>query len=214
MRMLNVQRPTLPILAALMATAAVALSGCGFTPLYGTPGMTPKLADIDVVVPHDRVGFLLHEQLDDELGHKAGDPVRYQLICTTRMLRLPRGVRVNNVANRYEINLTVDYTLTAAGGLKPLLKGTAAVMATYDSADPPYAGVAAEQDGENRAANQAAIALRLDLARYFAGYHSGSHAVETQAATDLLNDVPEAPTVAGTPGAPDTSGTSDTPKNP
>jgi LPS-assembly lipoprotein len=212
--MLNVQRPTLPAVAALLlvSAAAVGLSGCGFTPLYATPGMTPSLADIDVVIPHDRVGFLLREQLDDELGHKGGDPVRYQLVCTTRMLRLPRGVRVNNVANRYEINLTVDYVLTAPGVLKPLLKGTAPVMATYDSADPPYAGVAAEQDGENRAANQAAIAIRLDLARYFAGVHSGSHAVETQAASDLLNDAPQAPTVTGAPGVPDTD--ADTPKNP
>jgi LPS-assembly lipoprotein len=207
--MLNVQRPTLTLAGLLMG--AMALSGCGFTPLYGTPGLTPSLADIDVVIPHDRVGFLLHEQLDDELGHKAGDPVRYQLVCSTRMLRVPRGVRVNNVANRYEINLTVNYELTAAGALKPLLNGTATVMATYDSADPPYAGVAAEQDGENRAANQAAIAVRLALARYFAGYHSGSHAVETQAATDLLNDTPEAP---GAVAVPATVGTPDAPKTP
>ena len=27
------------------------LSGCGFTPLYATPGMTPSLSAIDVVVP-------------------------------------------------------------------------------------------------------------------------------------------------------------------
>ncbi len=191
MRMLNVQRPNLSTLAGLLLiAAAVGLSGCGFTPLYATPGMTPSLADIDVVVPHDRVGFLLHEQLDDELGHKAGDPTRYQLLCTTTMRRYPRGVRVNNVANRYEINLTVNYVLTAAGVVNPLLKGSAPVIVTYDSADPPYAGVAAEQDGENRAANQAAIAVRLALARYFAGVHSGSHAVETPNPTNALDDNP------------------------
>ena len=106
------------------------------------------------------------------------------------MLRIPRGVRVNNVANRYEINLTVNYTLRAAGGTRILLQGAAPVMAVYDSADPPYAGVAAEQDGENRAANQAAIAVRLALARYFAGYHAGSHPVETQVTTNPLDDTP------------------------
>jgi LPS-assembly lipoprotein len=86
---------------------------------------------------------------------------------------------VNNVANRYEINFTVNYRLVAAGGTKVLLEGSAPVIVEYDSADPPYAGVAAEQDGEVRAANQAAIQIRLALARYFSGMHAGSHPVET-----------------------------------
>jgi LPS-assembly lipoprotein len=176
--------------AAGLLVCAALLSGCGFTPLYATPGMTPSLSAIDVVSPHDRVGFLLHEQLDDELGHKGGAPERYQLVCTTSMVRVPRGVRVNNVANRYEINLTVNYTLRAAGGTRILLQGSAPVIVDYDSADPPYAGVAAEQDGENRAANQAAIAVRLALSRYFAGYHAGSHPVETPIATNPLDDTP------------------------
>jgi LPS-assembly lipoprotein len=199
-------RPSRPILATLgllAAPLAASLAGCGFTPLYATPGMTPSLEAIDVVIPHDRVGFLLHEQLDDELAHKAGDPVRYQLVCSTREVRIPRGVRVNNVANRYEINLTVTYTLTEAGGTKVLLHGIAPVIAEYDSADPPYAGVAAEQDGENRAANQAAIAIRLALSRYFAGYHAGSHPVETVAPGDALGDGVTPSTAVGPTAQPD-----------
>jgi LPS-assembly lipoprotein len=199
--MLGMHRPFSPLLTALAALAAAPLAGCGFTPLYATPGMTPALAAIDVVVQrvpdartgesgHNRIGFLLHEQLDDELGHNAGLPVRYQLICATKEVRYPRGVRVNNVANRYEINFTVSYILKAAGGTKVLLQGAAPVIVDYDSADPPYAGVAAEQDGEDRAANQAAIQVRLALSRYFAGVHSGSHPVETPTTTTSLDDAP------------------------
>jgi LPS-assembly lipoprotein len=184
------KRLLLPVLSALAVLAAAPLAGCGFTPLYATPGMTPSLDAIDVVVERisdpsavdtlqNRIHFLLREQLDDELGHRAGAPVRYQLLCKTTERRVPRGVRVNNVANRYEINFTVNYTLRSIGGTKVLLQGAAPVIVVYDSADPPYAGVAAEQDGENRAANQAAIQIRLALARYFAGMHAGSHPVET-----------------------------------
>ncbi len=184
------QRPFLTALAVLTILAAAPLAGCGFTPLYGTPGMVPSLGAVDVVVERvqdasnvdtlqNRIHFLLREQLNDELGHRADVPVRYQLICKTTERRYPRGVRVNNVANRYEINFTVNYTLMAAGGTRVLLQGAAPVIAEYDSADPPYAGVAAEQDGENRAAAQAAIQIRLALARYFAGLHAGSHPVET-----------------------------------
>jgi LPS-assembly lipoprotein len=184
------KRSLVPVLTALAVLAAAPLAGCGFTPLYATPGMTPSLDAIDVVVERisdpsavdtlqNRIHFLLREQLDDELGHRAGAPVRYQLLCKTTERRVPRGVRVNNVANRYEINFTVNYTLRSIGGTKVLLQGAAPVIVVYDSADPPYAGVAAEQDGENRAANQAAIQIRLALARYFAGMHAGSHPVET-----------------------------------
>ncbi len=37
----------------------------------------------------------------------------------------------------------------------------------YVSADAPYAGIAAQQDAQQRAANQAAVRIRLDLSRYF-----------------------------------------------
>jgi LPS-assembly lipoprotein len=188
-------RPAFLALAA--ATLAAPLAGCGFTPLYATPGMVPSLEAVDVVAEHqsdprevpeaalaNRVRFLLREQLNDELGHQGKAPVRYQLTYTSSMIRIPRGIRVNNVANRYEINLTVRYVLTAVGNPNPVLVGTAPVIVDYDSPDPPYAGVAAEQDGEARAANQAAIAIRLDLARFFAGVHSGSHAVVTPVVGD------------------------------
>jgi len=38
----------------------------------------------------------------------------------------------------------------------------------YDSADAPYGGITAQQDGQKRAAQEAAQQIRLDLARYFA----------------------------------------------
>jgi LPS-assembly lipoprotein len=204
MQSMSIQRAFRPLLCTIALMGAAALAGCGFTPLYATPGMTPSLDAIDVVVerPTDprtvtdaalqtRVHFLLREQLDDELGHKAGVPTRYQLICTSKLVRIPRGVRVNNVANRYEMNFTVSYKLTSVETGKVLLQGTAPVIVEYDSSDPPYAGVAAEQDGENRAANQAAIAIRLDLSRYFAGVHSGSHAVETPVPGQSALDTPQ-----------------------
>jgi LPS-assembly lipoprotein len=193
------QRLFLPALAALAILAAAPLAGCGFTPLYATPGMTPSLDAVDVVVERisdpssvdtlqNRIHFLLREQLNDELGRKADAPVRYQLICRTTERRVPRGIRVNNVANRYEINFTVNYSLMAVGGTRVLLQGSAPVIVVYDSADPPYAGVAAEQDGESRAANQAAIQIRLALARYFAGLHAGSHPVETPTTGTSLDE--------------------------
>ncbi len=39
---------------------------------------------------------------------------------------------------------------------------------TYDSADQPYASIAAEQDGQERAANEAARKIQLELAVWLA----------------------------------------------
>jgi LPS-assembly lipoprotein len=40
---------------------------------------------------------------------------------------------------------------------------------TYDSADQPYAAIAAQQDGQERAATEVARKIQLDLATWLAG---------------------------------------------
>lgn len=164
-----IRRPMRTLAAAAGLLSAVALAGCGFTPLYATPGVTGGLAGVAVDPPaHSRTGFLVGQHLDDELGRREGVAPTYRLALSVEEHRYPRGVRVNNVANRYEIALAVGYTLTEAATGRVLLTGSAPVNVSYDSADAPYAGVAAEQDGADRAAEQAAIRIRLDLSRWLA----------------------------------------------
>ncbi len=189
--------------ATLSLTAgALTLGGCGFTPLYATNGAGASLATIDIPTPKDntgyggqiadRTGFLLKQSLLDELATDARSAPRYRLECVITEHRVPRGVRVNNVANRYEINMTVAYTLTDLASGKALLTNTAPVIVTYDSADPPYAGTVAAQNGDERAAQQAAIQIRLALGRFFAGRPAGAPAiVETpQPAATPTSDTP------------------------
>jgi LPS-assembly lipoprotein len=160
--------PFAPIAVVLAALACAPLAGCGFTPLYATPALTPALSSVDVVLPGtSRTGFLLKEQLRSQLNHDSDEPAHYRLTITLTESRSPQGVRVNNVANRYEIDMTTNYTLTDATTGKVLRVGAVSSEVSYDSADPPYAGVAANQDGEQRIAQEAAIRLRLELARYF-----------------------------------------------
>ena len=155
------------ILAGALA-AALALGGCGFTPMYATPAVSPALASIEPVLPGtSRTGFLLKEQLNRELARDEDEPAHYRLSIVLREFRFPQGVRVNNVANRYELDVSAVYTLSDAATAKVLYTGTTISEASYDSADPPYAGVVANQDGEERVAGQVAIQIRLALARYF-----------------------------------------------
>ena len=129
--------------------------------------MSAALDDVSVSLPeHSRAGFLVQERLNDALG-RHGDHGSWKLTLDVSSRRIPRGVRVDNVANRYELNMQVDFVLTDAATGKIALKDSVTAQATYDSSDQPYAGLAAEQDGETRAAQAAADLIRMRLARYF-----------------------------------------------
>lgn len=155
---------------ALAASAlALLLTGCGFSPLYAQRGVTPGLSAIEVDAPQTRTGYLLREELDDAFARDLGRPATYRLALKVDEDRRARGLRVDDVASRYEVLLRVDYALLPiGGGATPLTQGRAEVSVTYDSPDQPYAGIAAQTDGQERAANQAAQRIRLDLARWFA----------------------------------------------
>jgi LPS-assembly lipoprotein len=157
------------VLAVGAIAATLGLSGCGgFTPLYATPGVTGNLQAVDITTPQNRLGFLLREQLNDQLSRKLDQPTRYRLDLTAEEIRTARGLRVSNVASDFELTLRVGYKLVETGGsARTLVSGVAPVTVFYVSADAPYAGIAAQQDAQERAANQAAIQIRLDLSRYF-----------------------------------------------
>lgn len=150
-----------------LAASAALLSGCGFTPLYATPGVAPALSSVDVAAPETRTGYLMRKALGEELAKDQDSSARYRLTLSISETRFPRGIRVNNIANRYEIDLAVGYTLSDKATGRVLLQGSDPIEVSYDAADAPYAQVEANQDAEVRAANQAAIRLRLELSRYF-----------------------------------------------
>jgi LPS-assembly lipoprotein len=153
-------------LAALIVAVPL-LAGCGFTPLYAEKGLGPALSSVEVVPTKGRLGYLMQEQLDDALARQRGEPARYRLTMTSNEIRTPRGLRVDNTATEYELNLTITYNLIETATGKVLRSGVAPVTVTYESSDAPYAGLAAQNDAQERAAIQAATLIRLDLSRYF-----------------------------------------------
>ncbi len=158
-------RLTRPLAAAGLA---LILAGCGFAPLYGQPGVVAGLSSIHVTAPQGRAGELIREHLDDVLAHSADAKPAYQMTLQLYEQRYPRGVRVDNVATRYEYVLTAVYTLTPSEGTAKPKVGRVRVEVTYDSADQPYASVAAQQDAQDRATEEAARKIQLELAVWMA----------------------------------------------
>jgi len=153
-----------PGVGALVALAGLALAGCGFTPLYGDAGVGSSLSRIAVTTQDDRLGYRVREQLEDALGRDASQAPLWRLETMVEQSRRPLGLRIDGTATRYELTVRGRWTLTPLGGGPPL-SGVETVTTTYASADQPYAAIAAQQDGEERAAAELARQIRLDLMR-------------------------------------------------
>ena len=157
-----------PLFAALAAAVAPALAGCGFAPLYAEPGLVDGLTHVEIVAPKSRVGYLLGQDLDDDLGRAHGEAPVYRLEMELAQHRAAHGLTANATAQRYELDLAVNYRLVEIASGKVAHAGRVVSFISYDSADQPYAGIAAREDTENRLALDAAQKIQLDLAAWLA----------------------------------------------
>lgn len=146
----------------LVALMGLTLAGCGFTPMYGDAGVGGSLSRIAVNGQDDRLGYRVREQLEDALGRDASQPPLWRLETLVEQSRRPLGRRIDDTATRYELTVRGRWTLTPLDGRAPL-SGQQTVTTTYAAADQPYAAIAAQQDGEERAAAELARQIRLDL---------------------------------------------------
>lgn len=154
------------LLALLLATPLV--SACGFTPIYAEPAVGSSLRRIAVSTQDDRLGYRLREQLEDALAWDRSSAPLYRLTTQVEQNRRSLGRRIDDTATRYELTVKAAWTLTPTSGGTPLT-GTETVTTTYAAADQPYAAIAAQQDGEERAAAELARLIRLDLMQALAG---------------------------------------------
>jgi LPS-assembly lipoprotein len=152
-----------PVLAVSLAGLCWVLAACGFTPLYGQAGVGSSLSRIAVTTQDDRLGYRVREQLDDALGRDGDQTPLWRLETVLVQSRRPLGRRIDDTATRYELTVSGTWTLTPIGGGGAPLSGARTVTTTYAAADQPYAAIAAQQDGEERAAAELARLIRLDL---------------------------------------------------
>lgn len=147
---------------SLALLSVLALSACGFTPMYAEPGVGSPLRRIAVTAQDDRLGYRLREQLEDALASDRSAAPLYRLTTRVEQDRRPLGRRIDDTATRYELTVKATWTLTPVAGGAPAT-GVETVTTTYAADDQPYAAIAAQQDGEERAAAELARLIRLDL---------------------------------------------------
>jgi len=159
-------------IAGLML-AALALSACGFRPLYGTMGANPAgqriFASIYVEpIVHERMGYELRNQLIDLLrGPDRAQNAAYRLEVTVTETR--EGVALQNDATitRYDLSFTAKYKLLDAN-LNVVTQGEETTLESFDVAQSPYASLTGQKEAEKRAARDISEHLQIDLGVHFA----------------------------------------------
>ncbi|WP_300527091.1 LPS assembly lipoprotein LptE [Maricaulis sp.] len=152
--------------ASILLTSLVclALSACGFSPMYGSGSAAHNLSDIIVQTGEERVDFYLQEALLDEMGARnARGPMR--LVTRTETNRVGLGISADAVAVRFAVEVRVQYAIMEAGNSDPIMRGNVSAQASYNVASEVYSSVAAQEDAEIRAAQMAAERIVLELAR-------------------------------------------------
>jgi LPS-assembly lipoprotein len=151
----------------ISVVSALALTGCGFHPLYGTidgkPGI--DMSSIYVKPIPERTGYVLRNDLLD-LFDSMGNPegAKYRLEIELKTQRVALGFLENAQITRYNFYLTARYQLISTATNKAVKRGTARTITSYNVVSSPYATVTAEKDAQDRAARDIAETVRTELA--------------------------------------------------
>lgn len=128
-----------------------ALSGCGFTPVYGTgpAGQGNDLRGrIDVAVPKDEEGFELVKRLEDRLGlPEAAD---LSLTADIRISEESVGFLPDGEISRVNVVGRVDWRLARIGDGTGVATGSERSFTSYSATSTTVATTFAQRDARRR----------------------------------------------------------------
>ncbi|MBC8020595.1 MAG: hypothetical protein H7X78_05205 [Methyloceanibacter sp.] len=161
------------LFASLLAgLAALALTGCGFQPLYGgtTAGgarLAEVMAAVDVTPIPGRVGQKLRNELifANTGGGNAG-PTRYRLDIIVKESVTDQLVQITGDATGQVFQLDASFKLVDVAKGAVLLQGKAVSRAPYNRFQEIFANVRARYDAENRAARTVSESIMTQVAAY------------------------------------------------
>lgn len=155
--------------AILALSVAVALSGCGYRPLYGSSaesaGVSAQLSSVAIPEATTRVGQLIRNDLLSGRGGGGGD--RYTLNMTTVVRKSGVIDQPQPSVTRQSIRLAVDFELIEQGSGKTVYSGKTFSQASFDVIRQPFADLQAETNATERAAHEVSGDIRTRLAAYF-----------------------------------------------
>lgn len=145
------------VLTGLIGLASLALTACGFSPLYSSAGYD-RLGGLRVEAGPERFDYLLQNAVRDFAG--PGDSI-YVLDIATGVSDSSAGVSPTGEATRRTLTGTASYDLV---GAQPPLTGRTAATISFDQPRDPYAQIAALTEAEQRLAERLAEEVLQDIA--------------------------------------------------
>ena len=129
--------------------AVLALTACGFTPVYGPGGAGTALQNrVLVDQPDDRTGFLLVQRLEERLG-RAGDPA-YRLAVDLALREEARAIDPDGDIRRFHLIGSAAYTLLLSGSDSVVQSATVDNFVSYSATGTAVATLAARRDAQER----------------------------------------------------------------
>lgn len=147
------------------ALAPLALSACGFTPVYSSGGTGRALQNkVLVKAENSRNNYLLVRELEERLGRANAPAYDLTLTITTEQ----QGLAIDRAGNTRRFNLLgkVDYVLTDLASGNVTTSGSVNSFTGYSATGTTVATLAAETDAQERLMNILAdqITTRLHAA--------------------------------------------------
>jgi LPS-assembly lipoprotein len=150
-------------LLAVAVGAALALSGCGWEPLYADRAAGPADADLRAIkvdpIP-ERIGQRLALALRESLNPDgAPSPQRYRLSILLITTRSDLGIQQTGLGSRGKLDATATITLRDIKTGAALVSTSSHTAESFDILANEYASVVAEDDARTRAVEE----LRRDI---------------------------------------------------
>ena len=132
--------------------APLALTACGFQPVYA-PGGTGQQLQNRVLVdePDARNGYLLTRALEERLGR--ADPADYGLSLNIRTQQDGLAIDAEGDTRRFNLLGQVEYALRNLGSGDVVVSGSVDNFTGYSATGSTVATLAAEQDAQQRLMN-------------------------------------------------------------
>ncbi len=157
---------------ALSLVLLLALSACGFKPMYGqraeAPAVTQELARVDIAPMEDRLGQLVRGAISDRIT-PTGAPSNplYSLKVSVIEEREDVGIRGDASITRANYRLSAQFDLIDLESDDVLITGTTWSQTAFDVVQQDFATVTAELDAQRRLADEIAEEITTRLAVYF-----------------------------------------------
>ena len=163
----------LPTKAISAVFALAFLSGCGFTPLYGTNNsgdvVDGQLSAIEIAPAKTRLAQRIRNRLISTLAPPgAQSAALYRLEIFPFVDVRDTLVRGDADVQRKIYNLRVTYKLLDIANNKPMTSGTVLAVTSYVRVVSEFANVRASRNAEDRAAASSADDIKIRIAAYFA----------------------------------------------